>query len=107
MLVEDLIFITVFLKIKTVRLHPMASQKYPLKNVLFTVANQTYSTYVNAMTAPTFTTYPVSSMSEEQLLKLTDVYLDCVYHPSVYNDKNIFSREAWRYEIFLKKIPLD
>lgn len=82
------------------------SQKYPLKNVLFTIANQTYSTYINAFTAQTFTTYPVSSMSEDQLLKLTDVYLDCVYHPSVYNDKNIFSREAWRYEMADANAPL-
>lgn len=75
------------------------SQKYPMKNVLFTVANQTYSTFINAFTSQNDTTYPVSSMSEEQLLKLTDVYLDCVYHPSVYTDKNIFKREAWRYEM--------
>ena len=54
------------------------SKKYPLKNVLFTVANQTYSTFVNAMTASAYTTYPLSSMSEEQLLKLTDVYMECV-----------------------------
>ncbi|MHB8064655.1 MAG: insulinase family protein, partial [Ruminiclostridium sp.] len=82
------------------------SQKYPLKNVLFTVMNQTYSTFINAFTYPTFTTYPVSSMSEDQLLKLTDVYLDCVYHPSVYADKNIFSREAWRYEMSDANAPL-
>jgi len=83
------------------------SQKYPLKNVLFTIANQTYSTYINAYTYPTFTTYPVSSMSENQLLKLTDVYLDCVYHPSVYTDKKIFSREAWRYEMADAAAPLN
>jgi hypothetical protein len=51
------------------------SKKYPLKDVLFTAANQTYSTFVNAMTSQTYTTYPVSSMSEAQLLKLTDLYL--------------------------------
>ena len=82
------------------------SEKYPLKNVLFTVANQTYSTFINAFTYPTLTSYPVSSMSEEQLLKLTDVYMDCVYNPSVYNDKNIFLREAWRYEMADADSPL-
>jgi Zn-dependent M16 (insulinase) family peptidase len=75
------------------------SEKYPMKNVLFTMANQTYCTFINAFTAQNYTTYPVSSMSEEQLLKLTDVYLDCVYHPSVYTDRYIFNREAWRYEL--------
>ena len=82
------------------------SKKYPLKNVLFTIANQTYSTFINAFTAPTMTSYPVSSMSEEQLLKLADVYLDCVYNPSVYTDKNIFLREAWRYEMADEDSPL-
>ena len=82
------------------------SKKYPLKNVLFTIANQTYSTFINAFTSPTMTTYPVSSMSEEQLLKLADVYMDCVYNPSVYTDKNIFLREAWRYEMADANAPL-
>ncbi|MDF2987331.1 MAG: putative Zn-dependent peptidase insulinase, partial [Eubacterium sp.] len=83
------------------------SKKYPLKNVLFTVLNQTYCTFINAFTAQTFTTYPVSSMSEAQLLKFTDMYLDCVYHPSVYEDKNVFQREAWRYEMADEKSPLN
>lgn len=83
------------------------SQKYPLKDVLFTVLNQTYSTYANAATFLNATTYPVSSMSEDQLLKLTDVYLDCVYNPSVYTDKNVFLREACRLEMADTKAPLE
>lgn len=83
------------------------SEKYPLKNVLFTVLNQTYSTFVNAFTASSYTSYPVASMSEDQLLKLTDVYMDCVYNPSVYNDPRIFQREAWRYEMENAGAPLN
>lgn len=82
------------------------SRKYPMKNVLFTIANQTYSTFINAITSPTITAYPVSSMSEDQLLKLAEVYLDCVYYPSVYTDKNIFLREGWRYEMENADAPL-
>ncbi|HEX2927610.1 MAG TPA: insulinase family protein [Ruminiclostridium sp.] len=82
------------------------SQKYPLKNVLYTFSNQTYSTFANAFTFQNCTTYPVSSMSEDQLLKLADVYLDCVFHPSVCNDRNIFAREAWRYEMADSKADL-
>jgi Zn-dependent M16 (insulinase) family peptidase len=74
--------------------------------VLFTVANQTYSTFVNAMTSSAFTAYPISSMSEDQLLKLTDVYLDCVFNPAVYTNRNIFLREAWRYEMQDADSPL-
>ena len=44
-------------------------------------------------------------MSEEQLLKLAKS-LDCVYHPSVYTDRNIFLREAWRYEMTDTDAPL-
>lgn len=82
------------------------SKKYPIKNILFTVANQTYSTFINAFTSQNFTTYPVSSMSEAQLLKFTDMYMDCVFNPSVYDDKNIFAREAWRYEMADENSPL-
>ena len=82
------------------------SQKYPIKNGLFSIINQTYSTFANAFTSQNYTTYPVSSLSEAQLLKLTDVYLDSVYHPSIYTDKNIFSREAWRYEMADANSPL-
>lgn len=75
------------------------SQKYPFKDVFFTIANQTYSTYANAGTGATVTDYPVASMSEDQLLKLADVYLDCTLNPAVRQEKNIFNREAWRYEL--------
>lgn len=82
------------------------SEKYPMKNVMFTLANQTYCTFINAFTSQTATSYPVSSMSEEQLLRLADVYLDCTFNPSVYKNKNIFNREAWRFEINDKSNPL-
>lgn len=75
------------------------SVKYPINDMLFLIANQTYSTFVNAMTTPTFTTYPVASMSEDQLLRLADVYLDGVFNPLIYDEKNIFLREGWRYEM--------
>ncbi len=75
------------------------SQKYPLTNILFTVAAQTYCSFINAFTSQTMTSYPVSSLSEDQLLKLTDMYMDCTLNPLVYTDKNIFNREATRYEL--------
>ena len=82
------------------------SNKYPLKDVLFTLANQTYSSFVNAFTYPSLTSYPVSSMSEAQLLKLADVYMDCAYNPSVYTNKNLFLREGWRYNLESEDGPL-
>lgn len=75
------------------------SEKYPSANLFFPIINQTYNTYVNAMTMWNSTTYPVSSLSEEQLLKLADVYLDGVFNPLLYKDERLFRREAWRYEL--------
>ncbi len=74
------------------------SNKYPLRDVVFAIANQTYSTEANAMTTNTMTTYPVASMSEEQLLKLADIYMDCVFNPVIFSEPNLFKREGWRYE---------
>lgn len=75
------------------------SDKYPSANLFFPVINQTYNTFVNAMTMWNSTTYPLSSLSEEQLLKLADVYLDGVFNPLLYKDERLFRREAWRYEL--------
>ncbi|MGL4797795.1 MAG: insulinase family protein, partial [Cellulosilyticaceae bacterium] len=82
------------------------SEKYPLKSIIFSIINQTYSTFANAFTTPNFTSYPVSSMSEDQLLKLMDVYMDCTLNPSIYTDEKVFEREAWRYEKANAEAPL-
>lgn len=75
------------------------SEKYPSANLFFPIINQTYNTFVNAMTMWNSTTYPLSSLSEEQLLKLVDVYLDGVFNPMLYEDERLYRREAWRYEL--------
>lgn len=82
------------------------SEKYPAQNMFFPLVSQTYNTFVNAMTAPTMTTYPLSSMSEDQLLAMADYYLDGVFHPLVYKDERFFKREAWRYTLEDKDAPL-
>ena len=73
------------------------SDKYPSKELCFNLQYQTYNTYMNATTYPTFTIYPVGSLSEDQLLALADFYTDSVFHPMVLRDKSIFDTEAWRY----------
>ena len=73
------------------------SEKYPSPNIFFPAAYQTYNTFVNAMTDETTTTFPVSSLSEDQLLKLMDLYLDGVFYPLFYTEPRLFEREAWRY----------
>lgn len=80
--------------------------KYPSKDIFFDMMNKTYSTYINAHTFPVFTSYPLSSQSEEQLLKMMDVYLSCLVDPDVLHDENIFMREALRYELYDKDSPI-
>lgn len=75
------------------------SKKYPSKNMIFDLLNTTYSSFANAFTYQNMTMYPVCSESETQLMKLTDIYMDSVYHPLIATDKKIFDREAWRYEL--------
>lgn len=75
------------------------SENYPSGNLFFPIINQTYNTFANAMTMWNATTYPVASLSEDQLLKLMDVYLDGVFNPMIYDDDRVFRREAWRYEL--------
>ncbi len=75
------------------------SEKYPSKTLFFNLRNQIYQTYMNANTYPFMTTYPVSSLSEEQLYNLSDYYLDSCFNPIILRDKTIFDTEAWRYEL--------
>ena len=61
---------------------------------------------MNAMTAPLYTTYPVASLSEEQLLKYADFYTDSCLHPLILEDESIFREEAWRYRLADKESDL-
>lgn len=82
------------------------SEKYPSKALFFNLSFQTYNTYMNAFTYPCMTTYPVASLSEDQLLKLADYYLDSCFHPTIMTDESIFREEAWRYELTDADAPL-
>ena len=73
------------------------SRKYPSKSLFFNLSLQTYNTYMNAMTTDIMTTYPVASLSEDQLLRYADYYTDSVLNPMLMEDSSIFEEEAWRY----------
>ena len=75
------------------------SEKYPSKSLFFNLGYQTYNTYMNASTYQDMTTYPVASLSEEQLLKYADYYTDSCFHPMIMKDESIFREEAWRYRL--------
>ena len=76
------------------------SEKYPSTALFFNLMYQTYNTFMNAMTAPLFTTYPVASLSEEQLLKYADFYTDSCFHPMILERKAFSGKKpgaiAWK-----------
>lgn len=82
------------------------SEKYPSQSLFFPMATQTYNTFANAMTYPSATTYPLASMSEEQLLRIADYYLDGVFNPMIYTEERLYKREAWRYSLESADAPL-
>ena len=82
------------------------SEKYPSKTLFFNLIYQTYNTFMNAMTYNRMTTFPVASLSEDQLLKYADYYTDSCLHPLIMEDESIFREEAWRYRMADEESPL-
>ena len=82
------------------------SEKYPDANLFFPFINRTYNTFVNAATYQHMTTYPLSSMSEEQLMTMMDFYLSAVFQPLMKLEPLMVDREAWRYELNDTDSPL-
>ena len=75
------------------------SQKYPDANMFFPFSNQTYNTFTNAYTYHGMTSYPLSSLSETQLMTMMDYYLSGVFDPLLYTEPKLAQREAWRYAL--------
>ena len=82
------------------------SEKYPSAQLFSNLSHQTYNTYMNAVTYSGYTTYPVASLSEAQLLKFADYYVDSCLHPMVLKNEKIFRTEAWRYRLDDADAPL-
>ncbi len=82
------------------------SQKYPGEQMYFNLDYQTYNTFLNAMTAQWYTTYPIASLSEAQLLKLAEFYTDACFYPIIMENERIFRTEAWRYRLESADDPL-
>lgn len=75
------------------------SEKYPAKDLFFDLYNKSYSTFINAVTLPLVTMYPVASLDQNQLIKLMDAYMSCMVAPDILKNENIFKREAIRFEL--------
>ena len=75
------------------------SDKFPVKEPFVDLLKSSMQTFLNAMTFPDKTMYPVASTNEQDLLNLMDVYLDAVLHPAIYRKRAIFEQEGWHYEL--------
>lgn len=75
------------------------SDNFPVKEPFVELLKSSMNTFLNAMTFPDKTMYPVSSKNEQDFMNLTKVYLDAVFKPAIYTNKNIFLQEGWHYEM--------
>lgn len=75
------------------------SDKYPVREPFVELLKGSMQTFLNAMTFPDKTMYPVSSRNDKDFMNLVSVYMDAVFHPAIYHNKNIFLQEGWHYEI--------
>lgn len=82
------------------------SDKYPIKDPFVELAKGSLNTFLNAMTFPDKTIYPVASCNDKDFQNLMDVYLDAVFYPRIYKEDKIFRQEGWHYEMEDKDSPL-
>ena len=75
------------------------SEKYPVKEPFVELLKSSMATFLNAMTFPDKTMYPVCSRNDQDFLNLIDVYMDAVLHPLSLRDPHAFLQEGWHYEL--------
>ncbi|MBO4375184.1 MAG: insulinase family protein [Lachnospiraceae bacterium] len=75
------------------------SRKYRAKDPFIELAKGSLNTFLNAMTYPDKTVYPVASTNDRDFANLSDVYMDSVLHPAIYDNEKIFRQEGWHYEL--------
>ncbi len=73
------------------------SAKYPCKEPFIELAKGSLNTFLNAMTYPDKTVYPVASQNTQDLYNLADVYMDAVFHPNI--TEWTLRQEGWHYEL--------
>lgn len=82
------------------------SEKFPAKDPFVELVKGSLNTFLNAMTYPDKTVYPVASCNDKDFQNLMNVYLDAVLHPNIYKREEIFKQEGWHYELEDKDAPI-
>ena len=82
------------------------SRKFPAKDPFVELVKGSLNTFLNAMTYPDKTLYPVASTNDKDFQNLMDVYMDAVLHPNICENEKIFRQEGWHYEMESEEDPL-
>ena len=82
------------------------SKKYPAKDPFIELAKGSLNTFLNAMTYPDKTVYPIASCNDKDFQNLMNVYLDAVFYPNIYERPEIFKQEGWHYELEDMEAPI-
>ena len=82
------------------------SRDFPVKDPFIELAKGSLNTFLNAMTYPDKTCYPVASCNDKDFQNLMHVYLDAVFYPNIYKREEIFRQEGWNYHLEQKEGPL-
>lgn len=75
------------------------SKEFPVKDPFVELAKGSLNTFLNAMTYPDKTVYPVASCNDKDFQNLIHVYMDAVFYPNIYEKEEIFRQEGWHYEL--------
>ena len=75
------------------------SRKFPVKDPFVELAKGSLNTFLNAMTYPDKTVYPIASVNDKDFHNLMDVYLDAVFYPDIYKNDKILKQEGWHFHL--------
>ena len=75
------------------------SREFPVKDPFVELVKGSLNTFLNAMTYPDKTIYPLASCNDKDFQNLMHVYLDAVFYPNIYENESIFRQEGWHYEL--------
>lgn len=75
------------------------SKNFPVKDPFVELVKGSLNTFLNAMTYPDKTVYPVASCNDKDFQNLMHVYMDAVLYPNIYKYEEIFRQEGWSYNL--------
>lgn len=75
------------------------SKAFPVKDPFVELVKGSLNTFLNAMTYPDKTLYPIASCNDKDFQNLMHVYMDAVFYPNIYQHEEIFRQEGWSYKL--------